>query len=526
MEAGDEPGAEVIGSNTGARMAEIEGGTFVPLSIESRLLSEEGRAEGTPSQKELGDLVVMPHSFELRRDARSFVQHMRALRGAVGPSKLIYAPGIMDVSNLALLAYMGVDLFDSALVSYLARKGSLSLPEGTISASKAEWLVREPKASTVEEFNLNAAWRELGLVRHMVRAGRLRELVEARASSYPWGMAALRLFDLECYELQESQTAVVGPRFYATSPQSLSRPDVVRWRSRIKERWSPAPHKKILLLIPCSAKKPYFTSKTHQVFRESLVRVPNHEVVQELIVTSPLGLVPRELELFYPAAQYDIPVTGHWSLEEQRMVTELVASAASKGFEKVVCHLGHGNDFVKEQMDCIDTSQGSPTSRDSLARLEAALSQLCQGYERPPRGRERAESLASAARFQFGEGGDSLTEGCTVTGSYPYSKIFSGKEQMGMLTPERGMISLTLEGASRLSHKGINWVEIQDFDLSGNLFAVGVKDVDSRMRVGDEALIMRKGELVAVGIAAMSAREMSDLERGEAVRVRHKRRPS
>ncbi|HUL38784.1 MAG TPA: hypothetical protein VLU38_00690, partial [Methanomassiliicoccales archaeon] len=133
LEAGDEPGAEVIGSNTGARMAEIEGGTFVPLSIESRLLSEEGRAEGTPSQKELGDLVVMPHSFELRRDARSFVQHMRALRGAVGPSKLIYAPGIMDVSNLALLAYMGVDLFDSALVSYLARKGSLSLPEGTIS---------------------------------------------------------------------------------------------------------------------------------------------------------------------------------------------------------------------------------------------------------------------------------------------------------------------------------------------------------------------------------------------------------
>jgi len=425
---------------------------------------------------------------------------------------------------MALLAYMGVDLFDTTLLAYDAMRGVLSLPEGRISAKDAPWLLKAPDKKSVEAHNLGAAWQELNLIRHMIRTGRLRELVETRANSTPWGVAALRLFDLECYDLQESQAAVVGPRFYANSSQSLNRPDVARWRKRVLERWLPSPHKKVLLLIPCSAKKPYFLSKTHQIFRDVLMRVPNNEVVQELIITSPLGAVPRELELFYPASQYDIPVTGNWGMEEREMVNELVSSSASKGFDKVVCHLGHGSEFVKEAVDCIDSSQGSPTSGESLRRLEETLTHLCQAYERPQRGMERTLSLASAARFQFGEGGDALTDGCTVSGNYPYSKILYGKEQMGMLTPERGMISLTMEGASRLMPMRIHWVEMEDFDLTGNLFAVGVRGADSRVRMGDEALIVRNGELVAVGIAAMNAREMTDLKRGEAVRVRHKKR--
>jgi archaeosine synthase alpha-subunit len=524
IEAIDQLGDSTIIAKNEARIASIPGGLYLPLSLETQMISWEGDGPDNTISEEIGDVAVLAHSFEMRRDARAFVRHIRELRQSVGPSKLIYAPGIMDLSNMALLAYMGVDLFDSSLLTYDAVRGALSLPEGTISAKDAPWLLNDPNRKSVEAYNLNEAWKELGLIRHMIKMGRLRELVEIRANSTPWGVAALRLFDLECYDHQETQAAVVGPRFYSNSTQSLHRPDVARWRKRVIERWQPSPHKKILLLIPCSAKKPYFLSKTHQIFRDVLMRVPNNEVVQELIITSPLGAVPRELELFYPASQYDIPVTGNWGMEEKEMVNELVSSSASKGFEKVVSHLGHGSEFVKEAVDCIDSSQGSPTSGESLKRLEEILINLCQPYVRPQRGMERALSLASAARFQFGEGGDVLTEGCTVSGNYPYSKIFHGKEQMGMLTPERGMISLTMEGASRLMPKHIHWVEMEDFDLTGNLFAVGVRGADSRVREGDEALIVRNGELVAVGIAAMNAREMTDLKRGEAVRVRHKRR--
>ena len=63
-----------------------------------------------------------------------------------------------------------------------------------------------------------------------------------------------------------------------------------------------------------------------------------------------------------------------------------------------------------------------------------------------------------------------------------------------------------------------------DFDLSGNLFAVGVSEADSRIRAGDEVAIVRNGELEGVGVAAMSGEEMAQSRRGEAVRVRHKKK--
>jgi archaeosine synthase len=252
--------------------------------------------------------------------------------------------------------------------------------------------------------------------------------------------------------------------------------------------------------------------------------VPNSTVVQELIITSPLGVVPRELELFYPAAQYDVPVTGHWDLEEQAMVQELVAHVASLGFDQVISHLGGESDIVKEVVECIDTSQGSPTSRDALARLQETLVDACMKQPRTPFSIERSATMASVARFQFDDGGESLLEGCAVSGNYPYSRISSGSKQMGLLTPERGMISLTLDGAERLASKGLNLVEIEDFDLTGNLFAKGVKKADPRIRIGDEAIIMRNGEVEGVGIASMSAAEMIVSERGEAVRVRHRRK--
>jgi len=470
------------------------------------------------------ELVILEGAFELRRDARSFVSQVTALRQQVGPRPLIFAPGMADVSNLALLAYAGVDLVDSSLLTYQGLRGHLSTPEGWLPADKAAWLVSSASPDEQVAFNLSSAWKELQLIKHMIEAGRLRELVEIRSNASPWNVAALRLLDLQCYDLQERFAAVVGSRFYANSKQSLNRPDVVRYRKRICERFRPAPHKKVLLLLPCSAKKPYFTSKSHRAFRSVLTNVANHSVVQELIVTSPLGVVPRELELFYPAAQYDIPVTGHWDLEEKKMVQELVRHVSSFGFEQIISHLGPESEFVREVVDCTETSDGRPTSSTSLAALESALRQACEPYENVSGGAERAASLASAARCQFGEGGERLLEGCSVSGNYPYSRIMSQGVQMGMLTQERGMISLTLDGGERLQLIGKHWVEMEDFDLKGNLFCKGVRSVDPGIRAGDEALVLRKGQLEAVGVAAVCADDMLASERGQAVAVRHKRK--
>ena len=46
--------------------------------------------------------------------------------------------------------------------------------------------------------------------------------------------------------------------------------------------------------------------------------------VHQVMVTSPLGLVPRELEEQWPAAHYDVPVTGQWDDDELATIRRLV----------------------------------------------------------------------------------------------------------------------------------------------------------------------------------------------------------
>jgi len=469
-------------------------------------------------------ICVLGGGFELRRDARGFVRNLVALRETVGYGRLIYVPGIMDVSNFALLAYLGADLVDSSLLVYQGARGRLLTPEGVLNADDAGWLVSSPDPENAIGFNLDAAGREIALVRHMMKLGRLRELVEMRVTSNPWSVAALRIFDLEFYGFQESYAPVVGPRFFCNSKQSLYRPDVWRFRRRVMERYVPPAHKKVLLLIPCSAKKPYSTSRSHRLFSQTIQAVRNNSLVHEVIVTSPLGIVPRELELIYPAAQYDIPVTGHWDRDEAAMVQEMVQKIHSFGYDKVISHLSDEEAFVRDAVDCIDTSSGRPASKDSLERLREELEDFCPRQPFVGKGVDRVGCIGSLARFQFGEGGKRLVEGVSVVGNYPYLRVLEGNDQVSMLTPERGMLSLTLRGGEKLLPQGISWVEMDDFDLEGNLFAVGVKDADRGIRTGDEVLVIRKGVLEAVGVASMCGEEMIEAKRGEAVKIRHKRK--
>ena len=520
-----------ISLRSGEELAGFEQSMIRPLdATRDQMLVEEGSnvvivrgiaSSSLADRKE--EVFVLGNAFELRRDAQAFVETVVALRNAIGYDRLIYAPGLMEPSNLALLAYMGIDLFDSSLPLYQASRGKVLLTEGSLPSEDATWLVDGPEQAA--DRNVEAAWKELKLVRHMIKVGRLRELVETRVNASPWMVAALRIFDLRHYEFQEERTAVVGPSFYCNSKASLFRPDVWRFRRRIMERWEPAPHKKVLLLIPCSAKKPYYTSKSHRAFEEVMLSIPNSCAVQELIITSPLGAVPRELELFYPASQYDIPVTGNWDREEVAMVQQLVGRAASFGFTKVVSHLGAESDFVQEVVDAVDTTQGQgTTTAEALERMRSELAAACELVEKAPRAADRVEFLRSQARYQFGKQGEALLDGCTVVGKYPYLKFIRGNVQVGMLTPERGMLSLTMDGGKVLMDKGINTVQMGDFDLGGNLFAVGVTGADQGIRIGDEVAIVRNGELEGVGVAAMSGPEMIGSKRGEAVRVRHKRK--
>jgi archaeosine synthase len=97
--------------------------------------------------------------------------------------------------------------------------------------------------------------------------------------------------------------------------------------------------------------------------------------------------------------------------------------------------------------------------------------------------------------------------------------------QLAMTTPERGVLSLTLDGARILARHGRKRVRIGDFRPKGtsSLFAVGVEGADPDVREGDEVVVVHGDgdDVRAVGVARMSAEAMTHLKRGVAVTLRH-----
>ena len=466
------------------------------------------------------EVVVVPNAYELRKDARKLVDAVVKIREKIGYNRLLCMFGIAEPSTISLLAYMGVDVFDDSMAKAAGLNKMRLIPEGEVIADK-----------DVSAENIADLKKECETISIFTGSERLRELVDQRASSSPSSVAILRIFDDVGYKYQEECCSTVGTRFACNTTQSLRRPDLKIYREKITERYKKPEHKRILLLLPCSAKKPYHISKTHKAFASAIHTAQHDTLVHEVIVTSPLGIVPRELDVFYPANSYDIPVTGEWKCQEKEMIRSMVAGILSQGYDKVICHLGESTELVRGLADMEETVVGDPTTPASLRNLDEALRAAAKGMKPVDYSIERIGSVRSILTFQFGsEVADSLMgNGSYSIGKFPYWKILRDgpggeKIQLGMLTPERGMISLTIEGAEIVASTGKNTVEMTDFEMKGNLFAVGVLNADPGIRPGDEAIVTLGGNVVAVGVAMMSGREMVDLKRGIAVKIRHKKK--
>lgn len=502
-------------------MADLE----VPQSaIASDLAIVTGDADIAAAKK--ANAVFLANGMELERSPRDFVAAVRSVREELGPAKIFAVTGLATPANVSLLVYAGVDIADSSRMVLDSTRGRFHSADGAVPEAEADrdacgcppCVARDD----LSKHNDYALFREMLLVRNHLAHGRLRELVERRIANAPWNTAVLRHLDLRGYDLVEEYTPTSGREMLAYSHESLTRPEVLRFRRRVRERYAKPRSARVLLLLPCSARKPYSASRSHRKFRDAILASKNPSVIHEVIVTSPLGLIPRELERFYPAGAYDIPVTGDWSRDEAALVSEdLLAFVHANGYDQLVAHLGAEAPIVHEVVpDGILTAKDRPTSDESLASLTRTLNDVTASFDRIPKGVRFSEEMANLARFQFGNPGLPLVDGATFRGRFPDVRILRGGHQLAMHT-ERGMLSLTLDGGALLLKQDAYWVEIEDFVPKGNVFAVGVRDAAREIRPGDEVVVRHEGDPRAVGSAKLNWREMIDLQRGEAVHVRH-----
>jgi len=487
-------------------------------------------------------IFVVANASQLFQQHSRFVDSIVELREKVGYQKVIYLPCVGDPSSFALFAYLGIDLFDSTSAIQAARNNFLlfstgwhninemqEIPCSCPSCNKFNGKPSEMKFQQILDHNYYAIQSEIKKVRNAIATGCLRELVETRVRASPGLTAMLRNLDFDHYDFLEKRTPIIrSSQLIATTKESLSRPEIRRFQERVINRYYKPKSTKILLLFPCSAKKPYSFSKSHRLFKESLYNLKNPYVVHEVIITSPLGVVPRELESTYPASAYDIPVTGVWDEDEKKMIRTLLSRyLKTNKYEKVIVHLPTAlrefiTDLIKNPIStCINDN---PTSEESLKKLSNARKKTTDSYDKVDAKARAKEDFESLASYQFGkEAAKKLLADCIIKGRYPELKIMHNNKQLGMIIQQRGLISLTLDGANKILESKYNWVKIyDDFELVGSVFAPGIKDADEAIRTGDEALIIKKNKLCAVGVAMMNGNEMKESMHGEAVKIRHR----
>jgi archaeosine synthase len=507
--------------DTGSRFPDLHNRslTNVPLAAPATFVATYIKNDGgqpvtihpsleNPAQS--GDCVMVANWHTASANPRNYAAWLVSLKEKTPPDTLWYAPGTALPSNVYMLCYTGFDLFDFIAVDLKSAQGLFCTPEGEFGAdtmTSGICTCNGCQTRNLKEHNRQSLLHELALIRKFIDQSQLRELVESRCRMNAEHVAIMRHLDSQYAFLEQYMPVARSCVMRANSGESMQRVEVRRFSNRLISHYRP-PKATVAVLLPCSAKKPYSLSQSHRRFQAAI-----SGRAHELIVTSPLGLVPRELECCYPAMHYDVPVTGYWDAEECAYISTVLARYfKAHSYERVIAHLEGGALKVAEMAaaECGITLEYSCRERPTGDAALVALDQALAGERRV-----KDDRLHGMLSFQFNV--DIDTRGIMPRGCFPeifYAKnnlqIFSIDTGTGLLRPTFDGWKLILEGYR---------VFIDDFIPEGDVLAPGVIDANPEIRDGDEVLIIGKRAL-ATGRAAMSAKEMVQSHRGVAVRVR------
>ena len=493
------------------------------------------------------DAYVLSGGPALVGHAERFVDAVTTVRRAIPDDSALYLAGAATPANVAALVYAGVDLVDADRAHVRGTQGFYLTAEGEYFLEDLEELPCACPACrggreafdrrACAEHNVTALETALRTVRARIRDGRLRDYLEGQGRHESFPTSVLRRLDGEYAYVEERTPLFRRESLLAATEDTLRRPEIRRFADRVTSRYVPRFDDRPLLLVPCSATKPYSESQSHAQFHRA-IDYRAHTVS----MTSPIGVVPQELETTYPAQQYDSVVTGHWSETEYEFIAAVLARYLERAdYPRVVSHLpADYRPIVDRALDRLDTVPpvehtvvDHPTTEDSLASLAGAL----EGEDRFGKREREHHTVRALADYVFGAGaGDELFCDLRTGSRYPKLRALDagieprpgddtdddGAVHLATMVPNYGTLSLTLAGARRWVESDVptKRVEIDAFVPQGSVLAPGVIDADESIRVGDE-VVVDGPEAFAVGRAQVHGRGMVDATRGIVVQVRH-----
>jgi archaeosine synthase alpha-subunit len=457
-----------------------------------------------------GDCVMVAGWHAAFANPRSYVDWLIGLKKKTPVDTVWYAPASALPSTAAVLCYSGFDLFDYTAVDLKSAQGRFCTPEGDLPKDALTGGICSCPGCAAEdlrEHNRHALRQELALVSRFIGTGQIRDLVESRCRLDAAQVAIMRHLDRNYEFMEQVQPVARAGVMRANSGESMQRAEVQRFARRVIDRYIP-PKTDVAVLLPCSAKKPYSLSQSHRKFQQAI-----GGRAHELIVTSPLGLVPRELETIYPAGHYDVPVTGYWDAEECAVIADIIARYFKKHpCRRIIAHLEGGALKVAQMAagQCGITLEYSCTEHPTGSKALNALDEALAGERRI-----KDDRLHGMISYQFDRDVD--TRGTTLRGHYPEIFYSRNNVQLFSLDTGTGMLRPTLDGWKMIP-EGYR-VHIDDFIPEGDILTPGIVSADPSIRDGDEVLVIG-ARVLGTGRAALPAEEMLRSHRGVAVRVR------
>ena len=283
------------------------------------------------SAKEMGKLPFQIHALgsptEVMENYRYDVlaDMILTCRKGIPLERPLHLFGAGHPSMFALAVSLGCDLFDSAAYALYARESRYMTENGTWRLDQMDYFpcscpqctsqtpegLRRKSAKESEiflaEHNLHVCLAELRRIKQAIRDGRLWEHTEMRLHAHPALLSALKhVRDSEDFLEKLSPTTKSSGFFYFNSV-GLARPEIVRHRKRLTERYRRPKNGKVLFLVPQTRNKPFHKAPEFKKIRQLFKRL-GYELANQMhvcVYTAPFGVVPLELDEVYPLSQHE-----------------------------------------------------------------------------------------------------------------------------------------------------------------------------------------------------------------------------
>ncbi|MFZ3113789.1 tRNA guanosine(15) transglycosylase TgtA [Methanothrix sp.] len=193
----------------------------------------------------VGGVVPLMEAYRFR----DLVDVVVSVKKGLGSGVPVHLFGAGHPMIFALAAAMGCDLFDSAAYALYAREGRYLTVQGTrkleemkhlpcscpvcLKYTQQELMDSPQRARELARHNLYVSLQEIKLVRQSIRDGSLWDLLETRCRSHPRMLDGLK--QLASYgDWLEGLDSASKSTFFYLSPESASRPEVIRYGGRIE----------------------------------------------------------------------------------------------------------------------------------------------------------------------------------------------------------------------------------------------------------------------------------------------------